>query len=410
MPTAPKILSINNYHYRRGGADVVYFDHAALMEELGWENAFFSMKHPKNFATPWARFFVDEIEFGHAYSLRAKVAMATKVVYSFEARRKLRRLLDEFPADVAHLHCIYHHLSPAIIPILSQAGIPVVMTAHDLKIACPAYKMFNRTGVCERCKGGNFLNVARYRCIRESLAASTIVAAETGLHRLLKTYKHLSKIVVPSRFFLQKFVEWGWPADAFIYIPNFVDAKTFEPAFEPGSYFLYCGRLSVEKGVATLLRAARAAQVPLKIVGTGPIEAELKTIQQDLHVDAEFLGYRSGADLHGLIRGARAVVLPSEWYENAPMNVLESFALGKPIIGARIGGIPELVIDGETGWTFESGNADELADLLRRIAAEPNPRIEQIGRSCRSFVETQFSRAGYADSMLALYSSLGVRK
>lgn len=330
----PKILSINNYHYRRGGSDVVYLAHAALMEDLGWENGFFSMKHPKNLETPWSRFFVDEIEFGHAYSLPAKAAMATKVVYSFEARRKLRRLLAEFPADVAHLHCVYHHLSPAIIPVLAGAGIPVVMTAHDLKLACPAYKMFNKTGICEHCKGGNFLNVVRHRCIRDSLAASAIVAVETGVHRLLKTYRKLSKVVVPSRFFLQKFVEWGWPADAFVYIPNFVDAERFAPNFEPGKYFVYCGRLSPEKGVATLLRAAKAAGAALKVVGTGPMEAELKSLQQELCGDVEFLGYRSGGELHGLIRGARAVVLPSEWYENAPMNVLESFALGKPVIGA----------------------------------------------------------------------------
>ena len=159
----------------------------------------------------------------------------------------------------------------------------------------------------------------------------------------------------------------------------------------------------------TLLRAAKAAGVPLKIVGTGPIEAELKTLQQDLRANAEFLGYRTGAELHNLIRGARAVVLPSEWYENAPMNVLESFALGKPMIGARIGGIPELVTDGQTGWTFESGDVDELADRLRNVAAEPNSRIAEMGRNSRSFVETHFSRAGYADAMLALYSSLGVR-
>ena len=298
----PKILSINNYHYRRGGSDVVYFDHAALMVELGWENGFFAMKHPKNLPTPWSRFFVEEIEFGHAYSLPAKAAMAAKVVYSCEARRKLRRLLAEFPADVAHLHCIYHHLSPAIIPVLCRAGVPVVMTAHDLKIACPAYKMFNRTGICECCKRGNFLNVVRHRCIRNSLAASAIVAVETGLHRLLRTYSKLSKIVVPSRFFLQKFVEWGWPAETFVYIPNFVDAKQFEPNFEPGSYFVYCGRLSPEKGVATLLRAAKTAGTPLKIVGAGPMESELKSLQQELCGDVEFLGYRCGGELHDLIR------------------------------------------------------------------------------------------------------------
>jgi len=159
----PRLLSINNYHYRRGGSDVVYLDHAALLEEQGWSNGFFSMHHPKNFETSWSKYFVDEIEFGHAYSMGQKLAMASKVIYSMEAQRKLERLLKDFPADVAHLHCIYHHLSPSIIPTLRDAGVPVVMTAHDLKIACPAYKMLNNTGVCEKCKGGNLLNVVKHR-------------------------------------------------------------------------------------------------------------------------------------------------------------------------------------------------------------------------------------------------------
>lgn len=406
---APHLLSINNYHYRRGGSDVVYLEHAALMEEQGWHNGFFSMRHPKNFETPWSKYFIDEIEFGHAYSAMQKLAMASKVVYSFEAQKKLKRLLQDYPADIAHLHCIYHHLSPSIIPTLRSAGIPVVMTAHDLKIACPAYKMLNDTGVCEKCKGGNLLNVVRHRCVRGSLAASAIVMVESSLHRVLNTYQgKLDKVVVPSRFFMEKFIEWGWPRSQFAYIPNYVDASRFEPSDAAGDYFLYFGRLAPEKGVATLMRAARAAGVTLKIAGTGPIEAQLKTLQAGLAGDVEFLGYRSGAELHDLVRGARAVVLPSEWYENAPMSVLESFALGTPVIGARIGGIPEMVIDGDTGWTFESRNADALAALLSRVKAMPNAEVAQAGRGARDHVVQHFNRAGYLEATLALYAGLGV--
>ena len=246
-----RLLSANSYHYRRGGSDVVYLDHAALLTELGWENAFFSMHHPKNMETPWARYFVDELEFGNAYSVADKARMAMKVVYSMEARRKVLSLVADFKPDIAHLHCIYHHLSPSIIPALRGAGVPVVMTAHDLKIACPAYKMLNRTGVCERCKDGSLLNVVKYRCVRDSLAASAVVAVESMVHRGLDTYrKHLSAVVVPSRFFMNKFVEWGWPQDKFRYIPNYVDATRFEPDPSPGAYFLYFGRLALEKGVA----------------------------------------------------------------------------------------------------------------------------------------------------------------
>jgi glycosyltransferase involved in cell wall biosynthesis len=405
-----KLLSINNYHYRRGGSDVVYLDHAALMEEQGWRNAFFSMHHPKNFDTAWSKYFIDEIEFGHSYSIGQKLGMASKVIYSFEAQKKLKRLLTDFPADIAHLHCIYHHLSPAIIPTLKSAGVPVVMTAHDLKIACPAYKMLNDTGVCEKCKDGSLVNVLRNRCVRGSAAASAIVMVESAVHSLLNTYKgKLDKVVVPSRFFMEKFIEWGWPRDKFAYIPNYVDASRLEPTYEPGEYFLYFGRLAPEKGIATLMRAAKVAGVPLKIVGNGPLEDELLALQRELGGDAEFLGYRAGAELHALIRQSRAVVLPSEWYENAPMSVLESFALGTPVIGARIGGIPEMVLDDETGWTFESRNVEDLTALLSRIKAMPTEQIAQVGRSARNHVVNNFNRAGYLQATMALYAELGAR-
>lgn len=410
MHDMSNILSINNYHYRRGGSDVVYLEHALLMEEQGWKNGFFSMLHPKNLETPWSKYFVDEIEFGHAYSVGQKLSMASKVVYSFEAQKKLKRLLQDFSVDVAHLHCIYHHLSPAIISTLHDTGVPVVMTAHDLKIACPAYKMLNGSGICEKCKGGNLFNVVKHRCIRDSVAASSIVMVESAVHRLLNTYQgKLDRVVVPSRFFIDKFIEWGWPREKFSYIPNYVDAARFFPSFDAGNYFLYFGRLAPEKGIATLMRAAKDAGVALKIAGVGPIEAELKALQFELSGDIEFLGYQSGAALHALIREARAVVLPSEWYENAPMSVLESFALGTPVIGANIGGIPEMVLDGETGWTFESQNIYDLSQVLTRVLSITSAKMTDIGRAARDHVVSNFNRAGYLKSTLALYGELGVK-
>ena len=407
---ASRLLSINNYHYRRGGSDVVYLEHAALMEELGWKNAFFSMHHPKNFESPWSKYFVDEIEFGHAYSLANKISMAAKVVYSCEAQRKLRRLLADFPADIAHLHCIYHHLSPSILSTLSQAGIPVVMTAHDLKIACPAYKMLTHDGICERCKDGSLLNVVKHRCIRSSLGASVIVSVESLLHHRLNTYKkYLNKVVAPSRFYIEKFVEWGWPREKFAHIPNYVDASRFIPNFDPGDYFLFFGRLAPEKGVATLLRAARKAGVKLKIAGTGPEEVTLHALHAELQGDVEFLGYRSGEALHSLICGARAVVLPSEWYENAPMSILESYAFGNPVIGADIGGIPEMIKEELTGWCFESRSVDQLADLLRGCADMPDDEVFRMGKEARLYVVDTFGVERYLRDTLALYADLGVR-
>jgi glycosyltransferase involved in cell wall biosynthesis len=410
IDAAPRLLSVNSYHYHRGGADNVYFQHAELMTGLGWRNAFFAMHYPKNIETEWSRFFVDEIQFGHDYALGEKVVKATKVVWSFEAQRKLRLLLDAFRPDIAHLHNIYHHLSPSILPVLRKAGVPTVMTAHDLKIACPSNKMYNATGVCERCKGGRVHNVVRFRCVQGSLAASTIVAAEAVVNGALRSYRdHVDRIIVPSRFFLEKFVEWGWPRDRFRYVPNWLDATAIEPDPRPGDYFLYLGRLSSEKGIATLIVAAKQAGVRLAVAGEGPLRPSLEALADGAADRIEFLGFRRGDDLARIVRGARAVVAPSECYENAPLSVLEALAAAKPLIGSRIGGIPELVDEGRSGWLFPAGDVDALAALLTKVEAMPDAVLAGMGREGRARVERDFGRQGYVDAMLALYRELGVR-
>lgn len=401
----PRLLSLNSYHYRRGGSDVVYFEHDSMFRDLGWDTAQMAMHHPKNVSSDWSRFFVDEIEFGHEYSFAEKLSMAGKVIYSLEARRRLSALLDQFPADIAHVHCIYHHLSPSVLPLLRSYGIPVVLTAHDLKIACPAYKMLNTDGVCERCKGGKVWNVLTHRCLRGGLATSAVVAVESAVSKGLGLYRrNLSAVVTPSLFYREKLIEWGWSESQLIHIPNYVDAQAYVPAFTPGEYVLYFGRLSEEKGVPTLIEAARIAKVPLVVAGTGPLEASLKEAAAGL--DVRFMGYQSGDSLWNLVRSARAIVLPSEWYENAPMSVLEAYACGKPVIGADIGGIPELVVQDETGWLFPSGDANELAAVLSRVVAMESSWIERMGRSGRALVETTFTRHRYQREMLELYGRL----
>jgi len=405
----PHLLSINNYHYRRGGADAVYLDHAALMESLGWQSTFFSMRFPENLPCETSEYFVDEIQFGHRYTVWEKAVKATKVVYSFEAQRKLRRLIANRRPDIAHIHNIYHHLSPSILSVLDELGIPAVMTAHDLKIACPNNKMLNARGICERCKGGRYYHATLNRCVLDSVAASAIVSVESYLHHWLNSYrKHLDRIIVPSRFFIDKFVEWGWDRDKFVHVSNFVDAARFEASYEPGKHIVYFGRLARDKGLFTLIRAAARAKVPLVLVGTGPIDKELRQLAADLQVPVEFAGYRTGASLYSIVQSARATVLPSEWYENAPISVLESLALGKPVVGARIGGIPEMVLDGETGWLFESGDVDALEAALATVRDCPDSEIASLGRQGRRLVETEFSRERYTASILDIYGELGV--
>jgi glycosyltransferase involved in cell wall biosynthesis len=367
------------------------------------------MHHPQNEPSLWSRYFADEIEFGHQYGLLGKLAMAGKVIYSREARRKLGALLDQFPVDVAHAHCIYHHLSPSVLIELKERGIPTVLTSHDLKLACPNYKMVNHTGICERCRSSNLLNVIRHRCVRDSLVVSGLVAVESAIHKSLGLYrKNLDRIVAPSRFMRDKLVDWGWDTRQIVHIPNYVHVERFTPRYQPGDYFVYFGRLQLDKGVGTVVNAAVASGVKLHMVGTGPDEASVRQMAKGHEERIFFHGYQQGAALWNIVSGARCAVLGSEIYENAPMSVLEAYASGKPVIGARIGGIPEMIQDGRTGALFESGNVDELAALMRRFADMPNDQVAEMGEAARAYVAASFTPQRYFDEMTTLYANLGV--
>lgn len=409
LPAAGRLLSINNYFYRRGGAEVVFLEQNRLFEEIGWEVVPFSMRHANNLQSPWDDYFVDEIEFGNAYSLPEKVRMAHKIVFSMEARKKINALVDRVQPQIAHAHNVYHHISPSIFGALKSRGIPTVLTLHDLKIACPAYKMLTHDGLCERCKGGKLWNVVSNKCVKGSTAVSAVVFAEAVVNRLMGSYtRHVDRFVVPSRFFIDKFVEWGYPRDRFFHIPNFVNAAALLPRGEVGRAFTYFGRLSADKGLATFIRAVAQAGVQAHLIGTGPDEAALKSLASSLGANVEFPGYRSGEALFEAIRSSRATVVPSELYENSPMSIMESYALERPVIGAAIGGIPELVRPGETGDLFESGNVDALAQVLARFSAKSTAEVATMGRAARAWMLDEFTDIRYRERILGLYGTLGL--
>ena len=406
----PTLLTVNNYHYRRGGADVVALEQAELFRARGWDVATFAMRHPRNLPSPWERYFVDEIEHGEQYGPVRTARNAVRVVWSGQARRRLGALLDVARPDVAHLHNVYHHLSPSIIPLLHERGVPVVLTTHDLKLACPAYQMLSNGEICQRCRDGGLRQVVSHRCLKGSLALSSLVFVESAVHRSLGTYTdHVDRFVTPSRFYLDLFASWGFDPDRFEHVPNHVDHDAFVPGGRPGTAFTYAGRLAPEKGLATLVRAAALAAVPLRLLGTGPMEDELRHLATQVGADVDWRGHVGGADLHDAIRTSRATVLPSEWFENAPMSVLESYALGRAVIGARIGGIGELVRDGVTGRLFPSGDVDALASVVRELADAPDDELADLGRAGRSWVVDEFGPERHADRLESLYTRLGVR-
>jgi glycosyltransferase involved in cell wall biosynthesis len=407
-----KILLINKYHYLRGGAERAYFDTAKILAAHGQEIAFFSMKHPQNEPSEWSRFFIDNVDYQEkGLGLWQKIKAVFKIWYNFQAAQKLEALLKEFQPDVAHLHNIYHQLSPSIVNVLKKRGIPVVMTLHDYKLISPNYNLLVRGKIWERSRPDKYYRCVLDRCVENSYLKSAVCALEAYLHKFLKVYEKIDLFISPSEFLIKKFQDFGFKKKI-VYLPNpfLAPEKDSVSAPEGGKkYLLYFGRLSEEKGIADLLRAYAKikAGAALKIVGSGPQEAELKKIaKQEKISGVEFLGYKIGSELQCLVREAAAVVVPSKWYENAPYSVIEAMASAKVVIASGIGGLAEMIQDGATGLLFGPGDLSALRARLE-FALVKHGLMEKIGEKAAAEIKSKNNPEKYYRSLLEIYKKAG---
>ena len=383
-------------------------DQNELLEASGWTIVPFAMEYDKNFETEYDDYFVEEIDFASDYKPVEKARKVVKSVYSLEARREIGRLIDAVKPDVVHAHNVYHHLTPAIFGAIQKKGVPSIMTVHDLKIGCPSKLMLASDGVCERCKGGKTWNAVQQRCLKGSLPLSAVAALETTLHRTIGSYrKNVDRFVLPSHFHMNKLIEWGLPDEKARYLPNAVDVSQMVPDYTPGERFVFVGRLSEEKGLITFVKAVAASGVAATIVGTGPQEDELRAVVEQTGADVEFAGYQTGDTLFDIVRAAKALVLPSECYENAPVVILEAYGLGTAVIGSELGGIPELIVPGKTGLLATAGNVDSFAEQLSAMQAMSTADLSEMGQAGRAFVEERFTREQYLEGLLDIYREVG---
>jgi len=399
-----KILLVNKFFFLKGGAESCFFDTAKLLRDKGHEVVFFSMAHPDNSACPYYEYFVSEVDFERASSFTDKIKASGRLLYSFEARKKLEQLIRREKPDVAHLHNIHHQISPSILHCLEQFDLPVVMTIHDYKLVCPTYTMFNDGRVCERCKGGQYYQCFLARCCKNSRLKSLLNTIGMYLHHsVLRIYGLVDIFISPSRFLKDKLGEMGF-GGKMVYLPNFVDVDGVAPSYSwDDNSITYFGRLSAEKGLFTLISAVRGLGLKCTIIGEGPIREDLeRKVREESAANVVLSGYRAREQLRKEVGGSMFVVLPSEWYENSPRSVAEAFALGKPVIGSRIGGIPELVRDGQTGLTFEPGNSSDLRAKIEGLSAN-SKRIMELGQKAREFVEHELSRESHYQQLMKIY-------
>ncbi|MDE6802901.1 MAG: glycosyltransferase family 4 protein, partial [Muribaculaceae bacterium] len=330
--------------------------------------------------------------------------------YHFEAARKLDRLLRDERPDLAHVHLIWGQLTPSILRVLRRHKVPVVLTAHDYRIVCPAYAFRNGRGeICEKCHGTNFWHCIGGNCCRGSKPLSAMMAAEQYFRNtFFHPAKMLDGIIYVSDFCRNKHEQYmprlrELPAMRLYNMAMNILPEPAPRAAEP--FYLFLGRLSQEKGIETIIDAfSRMPYLRVKIAGRGPLEAELKKKAESLGLaNVEFLGFKSGAELQQLTAEAKALILPSRWYENNPMTVIEAYSAGTPAIGAEIGGIPEIVVDGRTGFRFESGDPDSLVEALNKMETLDPEEYGRMQHAALDFARENFSLDQYYQRLIGFY-------
>lgn len=355
-----KILLSNKFYYRRGGDCIYMLNLEQLLKEHGHEVAVFAMDYPENLDTPWKKYFPSNMN---------KLMALTRPFGSQEVKRKFGRLLDDFNPDVVHINNVHTQLSPVIAELARKRCIRVVWTLHDYKLLCPRYDCL-RDGkeICEKCFGGDKTPCKIYRCMKGSRLASEVGYREAVMWNRERLEACTDLFICPSGFMAEKMAQGGFRKEKLKVLCNFIDTKKCrKDNYDKEDYYCYVGRLSHEKGVATLIEAAARLPYRLKVIGGGPLSEELKIKNEQLKGNVEFLGFRQWDDIKNIVGKARFTVIPSEWYENNPLSVIEAQCLGTPVLGARIGGIPELIDEGRNGMTFESGNTNDLTEKIKTM-------------------------------------------
>lgn len=408
-----KVLLINNYFSNTGGADVYTYAVGKLLREYGHEVFFFATNKQPFFEENYehAKYFPESVD----YKLLSKfelIKQNLKPFYNFDAAKKLDLYLKLIKPDIVHCNCIFFTLSPSILNACYKNNIPVVMTLHGPQLMCPSVKMMYKTeAFCkdELCISGNPIHCIINKCVDKSLIKSIGISAEFLFRKIHRLYDRVSAFICPSNAISELAFRSGIPEKKLNVINNFTDKSNYNklPEYSNKGYFLFVGRLSKEKGVTYLIDAmSKLPEIKLHIVGTGPDEKEIIDYARNFNTaNIEFLGFKSGQELETEYKNCIATILPCNWFENFPTTIIESFIYGKPVIGSKIGGIPEMIDNGLHGLIFEPGNIDELVNAIR-LLYQDRELVIKMGGNGREKAELQYNPALYYSKLINVYDSV----
>lgn len=395
-----KVLLVNKFLYPKGGAETYVFKLGEALTAHGHQVEYFGLENEKNIVGNRVGSYVSHMDFGEGVS--KNLTAPFRMIYSREARKKIKKVLYDFQPDVVNMNNIQFHLTPSMILEIEKyrkktgRKVKIVYTAHDYQLICPSHGLFDvNIQPCEKCLGGNYTYCLRTKCVKNSRAKSFLGMLDAYFWKISKAYSCIDTIICPSQFLKEKLDLQKRFASKTVALHNFIEPQEAVEV-EKEDYVLEFGHLSRDKGTNTLLEVAkRMPNTRFLFAGYGKAEEDIAKVE-----NAEYVGFKTGEELKDLIRKARCSVYPSEWYENCPFSVIESQMYLTPVIGSRMGGIPELIEEGKTGLMFQARNADDLEEKLRFLLEEPG-RVEEFTENCKRCVfETPDS---YYEKLLKIY-------
>lgn len=409
-----KIALVNYRYFISGGPERYYFNIKEILERNDHEVTPFSVKSSRNFPNDYEKYFLDivddEVYFAQSNKKNMKVILKslTRMFYSFEAKRKFRQLLADIKPDLVYIMQYHNKISPSIIDAAKHLGIPVIHRISDFQYMCPNALFYNDVkGVCEECLNGNRWNCVRNKCVLNSTLYSVIKLGAKMLHDVLHITRKIDAFVVPSSFTLGKLGEYGIPRQKLNHIPTFFNLKEEDPQVEYKPFVLFVGRIEKQKGLMTLVKAFENTGYNLKIIGfsNDGYEDELKAYLNGRQHHIEFLGKMNFEQIVPYLKSCLCTVVPSEWYDNFPNVILESFAYKKAVVATDFGSLPELVRDGKTGLTFKYQDVEDFRRKIAYLFANPM-EAKTMGENGFQDVLTCFSPSEHYSRLMRLFNDI----
>lgn len=397
-----KVLLVNKFLYPRGGAETYFLKVGKELEKKGNVVQYFGMYDKKNTVGNTLNLYTKNMDF-HTSKFR-KVLYPFKIIYSFEAKKKIKKLIKEFKPDIIHLNNINFQLTPSIIDAAYKMKVPVIQTVHDYQMICPNHFLYNwkEKCICEKCIKGSKWNCTKYNCIHNSKIKSVLGSIEGILYsKILRTYSKVDLYICPSKFLEEKLLENNAYNNKTISLCNFIELDNEYCALPKEDYILYFGRLAEEKGLLDLMDAMKQLpNIKLKIAGKGPLESIIKSKD-----NIEYVGFKTGNELKKLISKAKFAVYPSVWYENCPLSILEAESYGTPVITANYGGMKELVENNATGILINEINSETLKDAIEQLYND-DKKIEKMKENCIKKRKKMITLDQYVDKLINLYKKV----